>query len=113
MEISIHTSPEGSDLEVRDISDDEIKFQSTLPLREVTSFRDIVFPLCVISIHTSPEGSDPRTGIRAQIQHLFQSTLPLREVTSNSAVLARSYIFQSTLPLREVTVFFEVTTPNR
>jgi len=58
----------------------EMEFQSTLPLREVT---------VIDVLHV--------------IRFLFQSTLPLREVTKVVNAIESREGFQSTLPLREVT----------
>ena len=103
MVISIHTSPEGSDVFGGILCVGLSVFQSTLPLREVTYTSGMMF--CVWR---------------------FQSTLPLREVTApplcthirttyfnphfpwgkwhrRFLTIPVDYTFQSTLPLREVT----------
>ena len=56
--ISIHTSPEGSDANCFRLDYGSKLFQSTLPLREVTISAPNGIALMTISIHTSPEGSD-------------------------------------------------------
>ena len=104
----------------------ETWFQSTLPLREVTSLTIALYIDISISIHTSPEGSDLEfikywdrkqnfnphfpwgkwqycnTNLMQILE--FQSTLPLREVTTTGTPgILKRWTFQSTLPLREVT----------
>ena len=102
--ISIHTSREGSDGDIflvfltrkyfnphfpwgkwpADVAflPKAGKFQSTLPVREVTcTFLQNEGIFC-ISIHTSREGSDTQNKSYDALR-VFQSTLPVREVTSD------------------------------
>ena len=81
MGISIHTPLARSDFAIFCHASRSPKFQSTLPLRGVTS-----------------NISD--TGLSA---FLFQSTLPLRGVTQPQRRRVGHHRFQSTLPLRGVT----------
>ncbi len=80
--VSIHTPNEGSDYGVLIMDWIDSKFQSTLPMKGVTTKRVVREP-----------------GIK------FQSTLPMKGVTSWLANKLRYRWFQSTLPMKGVTLF--------
>ena len=106
--ISIHTPLAGSDRPPRFKTEEERRFQSTLPLRGVTAYYAHNILVRRISIHTPLAGSDAASFSISSIPAEFQSTLPLRGVTNCIRLPGRAEIFQSTLPLRGVTIFLEL-----
>ena len=98
-------SPCGERLIAVFVSELNVAFQSTLPVRGATSLKTVAnvddFP---ISIHAPRAGSDTVNGENIEDVRQFQSTLPVRGATSRilSGRLV-SNIFQSTLPVRGAT----------
>ncbi len=89
LEISTHTSREGSDLSTSSCVRSYTKFQPTLPVREVTETSAGFSEMSCISTHTSREGSDAI--VRVYMFNLigFQPTLPVREVTTQNKETVR------------------------
>ena len=80
-------------------------FQSTLPARGATLFRDSVRNVAFfISIHAPRTGSDSLLLVPIRRGSQFQSTLPARGATFWRSTSKRHGSFQSTLPARGATL---------
>ena len=123
--ISIHSSHTGRDGSCRSCPLFKGQFQSTLPIREETSWEIRFLPEAEISIHSSHTGRDGNCNGYAENRpdfnplfpygkrrtpsdgccdlRRFQSTLPIREETWPTCSASGCRIFQSTLPIREET----------
>ena len=87
-------------------------FQSTLPARGATAFRQLQRLLQTISIHAPRTGSDRCGAAHCCLSRRFQSTLPARGATSRPATANSRRIFQSTLPARGATKPSITSTPS-
>ena len=85
--VSIHTPLAGSDFRYSSLTSLNVRFQSTLPLRGVTSHRMSVGGSQCVSIHTPLAGSDADAVSHGHLRQQFQSTLPLRGVTVQKTIL--------------------------
>ena len=80
------------------------KFQSTHPLRDATTFRQLYALTERISIHAPLTGCDSVFECHPKGSKVFQSTHPLRDATSMDKRQLGISLFQSTHPLRDATI---------
>ena len=125
LEISTHTSREGSDRPIcaavrlylnfnphfpwgkwpRPLicSLNALQFQPTLPVREVTQFSYMAKWHMIISTHTSREGSDNGGSRSKESEVNFNPHFPWGKWPTGHQSRCHIYWFQPTLPVREVT----------
>ena len=102
--ISIHSPHAGRDLLYSLHNYYYIVFQSTLPMRGETIFKEDNLLSDNISIHSPHAGRDLKVAQSITGEQVFQSTLPMRGETVNYITLALGIRFQSTLPMRGETL---------
>ena len=83
----------------------QLAFQSTLPVKGATNPANTPNPHPIVSIHAPSEGSDAMVLDRNGAPVTFQSTLPVKGATYAQSAPARSNMFQSTLPVKGATEF--------
>ena len=105
MPISIHAPRAGRDFGRKYVTEADLEFQSTRPVRGATLFASLSPADQAISIHAPRAGRDSYENANSKnIIQKFQSTRPVRGATTMCLFRPRLHTFQSTRPVRGATL---------